>query len=133
MRRLSRGSAIVEFALVLPILIALVLPTIQLLRAALLEMRLEVLAFRVARRLSESAVLAADLPSAASDLAIGVWPGVSCAAGVRPLVSVPSPFPRRRRAVEIIEVDLSAEGPHLLAGLAVPLRAHAREFHWEAS
>lgn len=130
MRRYCRGSAIAEFALAFPVVIALVVPTVQLLRAALLEMRLEVLAFRVARHLAQSAPLAADLSAAAADTAVRVWPGVSCSADVRILTSLPSPFPRRPRNVEIVDVDLSADGPPLLVGLAVPLHAHAREFLW---
>ena len=133
MRRHSRGSAIVEFALAFPIIVALVIPAVQILRAALLETRLEVLAFRVARHLAESAIPPADLTATASDLADAVWPGVSCAAGVRPLVDVPSPFPRRPRHVEVVDVDLSATGPALLSGFATTLRAHAREFRWAGS
>ena len=128
MNRPVRGSALIEFSLAFPIVIALVLPAIQLLRAALLQTRLEVLAFRVARRLADDATPSADLSAAAERLTAGFRPAVLSRAGVRTLTTLPVAFPRRPRPVEIIDVDLTADGPALLTGVPLVLQAHAREF-----
>jgi len=128
-----RASALVEFALAVPIVLSLVIPTVQLLRAAVLQARLEVLAFRVARRLASSGTPASDLSAAARGLTAGLRPDVVSRAGVRTLTTLAVAFPRRPRIVEIIDVDLSADGPALFPGTAVPIRAHAREFRWGAS
>lgn len=132
MHQQLRGSALVEFALTIPVVISLVLPTIQLLGAAFLQTRLEVLAFRVARRLADESTPATGLSTAAENMTASLRPAVVSHARVRTLTTIPVEFPRRPRRVEIVEVDLAAEGPSLLAGFPIPLRAHAREFRWGA-
>ena len=132
MIRHRRGSALVEFSLAVPIVLSLVIPTVQLLRAAVLQTRLEVLAFRVARRLAVSGTPVSDLSAAARDLTAGLRPAVASRAGARTLTTLAVPFPRRPRIVEIVDVDLAADGPALFPGTAVPIRAHAREFRWGA-
>jgi hypothetical protein len=127
-----RGSALIEFSLALPIVISLVIPAIQLLRAALLQTRLEVLAFRVARRLAVEPTPESDLSAAAEHMTAGFRPAVVSHASVRTLTTVTVAFPRRPRRVEIVEVDLAADGPEFVAGVPFPLRAHAREFRWSA-
>ena len=125
-----RGSAFIEFALAVPIVIALVLPSIQLLRTAVLQTRLEVLSFRVARRLAAQGTPASDLSAAAAAMTAGLRPEITTRARVRTLTTLAVASSRRPRAVEIVQVELSAEGPALLAGVSNPLRAQAREFRW---
>ncbi len=133
MFRSRHGSTLVEFALAVPVIIALVLPSIQLLRAALFQTRLEVLAFRVARRLAANATPPSDLSAAARTLTAGFRPAVTSHAVARTLTTLAAPYPRRPRTVEVVEVDLTAAGPLLFPGAPYRAHAHAREFRWGAS
>ena len=128
----SHGNATVEFALALPVLLALFIPVVQLLRLSLLQARLEVTAFQVARRLAAEAAPGADLAALAATFTAGVRPAVMCRARSRALVDVPAAFPRRARHAEVIEVDLLAAGPRLVPGVPLEVTAHGREFRIEA-
>jgi hypothetical protein len=130
MFRRSRGNATVEFAMALPIVVSLILPAFQIIRLSLLQTRLEALAFQVARRLAAEAPAGADLTAAAEIMTAGVRPRVTCRARLRALTTLAVPFPRRPRSVDIVEVDLAADGPPVVPGGATRLSAHAREFRW---
>jgi hypothetical protein len=130
MFRPSTGHAAIEFALALPVLLAVFVPAFQLFRLCLLQTRLEVLALDVARVLTTRGIPDSNLAEEAANLTASLEPPVAAEVRARTLTTLSVDPLRRARRVDVIEVDLSTEGPRLAPGAPSRVRAHAREFRW---
>ncbi len=104
MLRTARGHAVVEFALCIPVVLALFFAPIQVLRLWYRQFSLERLAFDVARALGAEGGDAPHLLAVATALAGG---GTAVTVGLRTL-QPPLPVPgRRARTWEAVDVTLS--------------------------